>query len=451
LVLLLASHCAPGGAERPNVVLIVLDTTRADYLSSYGFPKPTTPFMDRLASEGVLFRNAFTTSFWTLPAHVTLFTGLYPAEAGVAPYSLQLAEDVTTLAEQLAEDGYRTAAAVCNTWISAERGFRQGFDRYFEAWRPEGRQPSVSEEASAIDQLRELLETPNPRGPFFFFLNLNTTHLPYAPPLPAARRFSDPSHFQRVRLLSKIKNPWPHFTGRMRLSENDYRILRNLYAAEVGQVDSYVGQVTDLLQEHGALDDTLIIVTADHGEDIGEHDRIGHLLVMHDTTMRVPLIVRYPPEFPAGQVVDDMVSLLDVAPTVLEIAAGVTSPRTLARRSEHPREFVFAENPPPVKPIEVLKENFPEFDTRKMDHPMRMIRTSRHKLIWHVGKRAELYDLDSDPGETSDVGESHSEIRDALLLELDKWASELPRRIGEPFDASDAKALEQLRELGYIQ
>ena len=175
--------------KRPNVLLIVLDTTRADHLSCYGHDRKTSPYIDRLGSEGVIFDHAYAAACWTLPSHASLLTGLEPLEAGATSETLHLPESNKTIAEILNEAGYDTAAFICNSWVSKERGFGQGFDDYHEMWRASNNKHIIvslsKSEVATTEKVKEWLNhRTDKQNPFFAFINLNGVHLPYQPPEP---------------------------------------------------------------------------------------------------------------------------------------------------------------------------------------------------------------------------------------------------------------------------
>lgn len=171
----------------PNVLLVVLDTVRADALSCYGNPRQTTPHTDQLAADGVRFANAYSTCFWTLPAHASLFTGLYPSQASATSETNHLPQRLTTLAEHLEGEGYRTAAFVRNAWVSAERGFAQGFELFVEDWREDSGDEATDEREAVELAIEWIGDNAGEEEPFFLFVNLNVAHLPYTPPNPPDR------------------------------------------------------------------------------------------------------------------------------------------------------------------------------------------------------------------------------------------------------------------------
>ena len=468
LALLLAASCTfgcpsareNGGPERPNVVLIVLDTVRADMLSAYGYSKPTTPNLERIAREGTRFERAFATDFWTLPSHASLLTGLYPSEHHANSETLRLTGDASTLAENLSEVGFRTAAWVGNPWLSIRHGFGQGFQHYMEMWHHPASHPGdFSADRQAVREASSwIAQRATGDAPFFLFMNLNTAHLPYSP-TPAALLDLTPEFrpIDRTARLKKVTGTWQHLTGNLDLDDLDYQILKELYEAELLMVDGLVGSVIAALETAGVLDETLLIITSDHGENIGDHGMIDHMLSMFETTIRIPLIVRHPAHFPPGHVNTDLVSQVDVFPTVLEIAQvepAVSLPhaRSLVGSPRESEVFVIAENERPLNGIEVLRNAYPDFDATRIDRRIRMLRTASHKLVWHEDQNVELYDLERDPGEQHDIARENEGLRDELLGRLEAWMAAHETHSKPPaFGSPDPDAIEALRALGYIE
>ncbi len=446
--------------DRPNVVLVVLDTTRADTLSAYGYPKPTSPSLESLAQQGARFDQAMTTDFWTLPAHASLLTGEYPRIHQATSETNRLPRRVTTLAEYLLRAGYRTRAYVSNAWIGGDRGFSQGFEAYIETWKANPGAPddyrfdlAGVEGASAwANEMADAGEN------FFLFLNLNSAHMPYSPEVISLVDLSpEPRPIQRTRMLRKVKGMWAYLGGSYALTKEDFEILEDLYTAEILMVDRLVGQLADSLDRRGILDDTVFIVTADHGENLGDHGMVDHLLSMYETTIRVPLIIRYPPSFPAKSQRQELVSLIDIVPTVLHLCGlgdryPALAARSLARPDRASHEFVIAENDRPMNGIGLMEKNFPDFDLRRIDRRMRMLRTEQHKLIWHDDGEIELYDLIADPAELNDLSSLDPELGSRLLGMLETWEQAQAAIDAPPaLDVTDPKLREQLRALGYLE
>lgn len=452
-------------ATGPNVVLIVLDTTRADYFSCYGFPRPITPRMDAFASEGARYTRAYSTSFWTLPSHATMFTGLYPSEAGATSETNHLPEAADTLAELLSTAGYKTGAVVCNGWVSRDRGFAQGFADYAEMWRGpadmNAESPPENRLAKAPQVAAEWIKRNSGGGSFFLFINFNYPHLPYSPPERIVKQRLqtagyDPKSVDRLR---QINSEWKHFAGQQPLSESDFEIIRELYAGEMAYTDECVAKVLDALVDANILDDTLVIITSDHGESLGEHDLLGHPPSMYETTMHIPLMLRFPPRFEPGTVNNDLVSLVQLVPTVLDVCdlyalmpKAVAARPSLASEDGAAMTEVLAQNEHPVNGLDILRRGFPQFDADSIDCPMRMLIDDRYKLIWHVGKRTELYDLWVDRDETQNLAEQRHEVVERMLRRLGELEKGFvrPPATGDAPDLKDQEALEQLRNYGYL-
>jgi len=449
-------------ARGPNVVLIVLDTTRADFLSCYGFAQPTTPRLDAIASDGTRFAEAFATDYWTLPSHASILTGLYPSEAGATSATLQLARRVETLAERFASAGYRTGATVQNPWLSRECGFDQGFQDYHELWK-DPLNPTESgngDNTLPVDSVCAWLsEVADDARPFFLFVNFNVPHLPYAPPARLRRRFYTQEWSQRrVRRITAVQDDVPHLAGAMPFSAADYALMRELYAAEIALVDEWVGMIDDALGKLALRNQTMLVITGDHGENIGERDAIGHQFSMYGTTLQVPLIIRLPGQTRARRVVKEPVSLVNLATTLLH-ACGLTVPADSPLAERHDllalpdmqEALVFAEDDPSPSFVATIAERFPDFDAQGINRALRSVRTKRYRLIWKDGAAPELYDLWIDPGEERDRAAEEPEVVGELLNQLHNWREQTRVLQGvERTEIRDSETLERLRALGYI-
>jgi len=473
-----ASHDAATARKPPNILLIVMDTVRADALAGYGLPLDATPAIDRVARAGVTYSNATAPAPWTLPSHASLFTGLYPSEHGAHYGHLHLDDDVTTMAELLSGLGYATIGFSKKTWLSREMGTLQGFDAYRDFRLPEPRErlfaarlrASVRDvtrgrpmrhkdaggaaiAAAASRWIREnALET---SPPFFAFMNFNEAHLPFIPQRPDFLRFARrrPGNAAMATNLDSML----FIAGAVELSREDLALLASLYVAEIAYVDRQIGAVVAAIEESGAIDDTIVIITSDHGENIGDHRLMGHVLCVYDTLVKVPLVVRYPARFPAGVVDERLVGLTDILPTIVEIvdpeAAALLPPlsgRSLLAAED--RGFALTEYQRPDSYLDRFPERFPAFDTAPFRRDLMSLFAGSLKLIEGSDGRRELYDLASDPGESADLA-PHDSVRVADLARvLANVRSALGRRAGDAAaPALDAETREELRSLGYIQ
>lgn len=460
-ILFAVSGC--GQSARPNVLVIVLDTLRADHLSCYGYGRPTSPNIDALAAEGILFESAFTTCNWTLPSHASLFTGLHPIQAGATSETLHLPAENGTLAEALSTAGYRTAAFICNGWVSKERGFDQGFSEYHEMWRrenlPARRAVHQTIESITVDRMVEWIEAAGSSPePFFLFANLNGVHLSYSPREPYLTRFlSEDYPPALVQWTMQITSWWDHLTGQIVLGEREFRLLNDLYDGEIGFADAQVGRLVHALKQTGILDDTLVIVVSDHGENLGERDRIDHMMTMYETVLHIPLVMRYPAAFKPARA-SEIVSITDVAPTILDLCGAAdqmphlsAEQTSLANSANRRREYVIAGNERPVTGIDLLKNRYPGYDWTLIDYRMRCLRTASHKLIWNENHSFEMYNLAKDPKEMTNLADEQPATQRQLLGLLQKRFEEIADTREHPmFQSQDEETLEKLRSLGYI-
>jgi arylsulfatase A-like enzyme len=474
-----------GGLLRaPNILLIVMDTVRADAMSCYGLPLDATPTIDRLAREGATFVNATSPAPWTLPAHASLFTGLYPSEHGAHYGYLHLDDDVTTMAELLSALGYATAGFSKKTWLSREMGTLQGFREYRDFRLPAPRERlfvarlrasgrdatrgrpvrfkdagGATIAAASADWIRAHASDPDRASasapPFFLFINFNEAHLPYLPQRIDFLRFA--RRMPTEAALASNFDSMLYIAGMTRLAAQDLALLASLYAGEIAYVDRQIAHVVAALEETGQLDDTIVIITSDHGENIGEHGLMGHVLCVYDTLLRIPLVIRYPGRFRAGALDERLVQLTDLLPTLVDIVdpeAAALLPQVSGRSLLSPddRGFAVAEYQRPDSYLDRFPERFPDFDTAPYRRDLVSLAAGPLKLIDGSDGRRELYDVARDPGEAEDLAARDSAHVADLARVLGHFRAGLGRRGGDAAaPALDAETREELRSLGYIQ
>jgi arylsulfatase A-like enzyme len=321
----------PTGRARPNVLVVLVDALRADHLGAYGYARATSPHIDALASEGVLFERAFAQSPWTKPSIPTLFTSLYPIQHGVyegeTPGSAGflesdvLAHELTTIAEVFRAAGYRTAAFVNNAHLLPGQGFAQGFDLYDQG----------DLDAAEINR-RFLAWLDGEQGPpFLAYLHYLDAHWPFRPEPAFAARFAPAGPYDGVFAQESWRGLRDRINrGRVTLTDRDREELVARHDGAVAQVDAAVGELLAALRGRGALDTTLLLLTSDHGEELLDHGRVGHGGTLYDEVLHVPLLIRPPGGAEASRIAEP-VRLLDVLPT-LAAAAGVPAPAGLEGR-----------------------------------------------------------------------------------------------------------------------
>lgn len=413
------ARMAPGS---PSVLILVLDTVRADHLSSYGYGRTTTPGLDRLAQEGVLFENTFAASSWTLPSHVSLLTGRFPHEHGVergAPYDGRF----PMLSGELRNRGYRTGAFSGNLeWFSRTYGFGRGFlhfedifesvaDRAFRTvygrkFQRNVMQPMGQEDLPARKHAGEInrsllrwLER-EPERPFFAFVNYFDAHDPYLPPQPYRNRFS------RQERPGGILN---EFAGRPhpKLSPEQLQGEIDAYDGAIAYLDDEIANLLAELERCGLAQNLLLIVTSDHGEAFGEHGLYLHRNALYRELIRVPLIVRWPGHIPAGARVAEPVSNVALPATVLDLLNGGQQSLFPVPSLAHYWRAEPAQTSGSLPLAELAKMPFKGLEANpSFSGAMKSVITPRWQLITHEKLGDALYDWTRDPSEKDDQAES---------------------------------------------
>ena len=399
---LLAEGC--GSPPRPrNLIVITLDTMRADRLPPYGFRGVVTPALDRLAAEGALFEQSFAAVPMTLPSHATLFTGMYPPRLGVRDNSgAPLSADFQTLAEILGARGLTTGAFVASAVLAPRRGLDQGFGTYSLGTSPacpgspRARRPADDVVSEAVTWLAR-----HDPSPFFVWIHLYDTHRPYRVPDDYARGYADP------------------------------------YAAAIAFEDAQIARLISHLDARDLLDETLMVVVGDHGESLGDHGEESHGIFIYQDALRVPLIFRGPGVVPRR--VGAPVRLVDVMPTILDMFGvgkppmdGISLTRLLAGGDEGSSREVYAESLYPQR-----------FGWASL----RSLRADRYKVI--EAPRPELFDLDSDPYEQRNLFESKPSVGAAMLNRLRSFDRDAGGREDRASQVDRAFA-DRLASLGYV-
>jgi arylsulfatase A-like enzyme len=438
-VLLAASACGerePPPAPPASILLLVVDCLRADRVgAAVPYPRPVAPHLDALAAVGTSFTHAFAQTSWTRPSVPTILTGLYPSEHGLGGF-LQEGDEVTggtlspaavTVAEALRALGYPTALFGQQNQLAPRFGLDQGFDAYDHK--------AAKAERIHTRLLAWLDSQPQPRHPFFAYLHYLEMHWPYCSP-PATRGLFTAGYQGRPlcaewrRLRDEIRS------GKVKLTPEELEGMRGQYDEELVALDREIGLLFDQLRERGLWDDTLIVLTSDHGEEFFEHGGMAHGTTLYDELIHVPLVIKPPKSWGAAGAakVSALVEHRDLLPTFLE-AAGASLPETGDRRSLKPwlrgdrgveREFVVAELGGSIA-----------------------LRTADYKLIVDQGRDARLFDLARDPGETRDVAAEEPERVARLEGQLRRWRAGL-HPIPPGAEKLDDETVEGLRALGYL-
>jgi len=400
-------------ARRRSVLLVSVDTLRADHLGSYGYGAAATPVIDGLAARGLRFAQATTTVPLTLPAHTSLMTGTFPTFNGVRDNGGFYVDDsLTTLAETLKEQGYRTGGFIGAFVLDRRWGIAQGFDTYFDDFDLSKFDMSAGLDAAqrpgkdVVDHALAWLALDREQ-PFFAWVHLYDPHAPYRPPEPYRSRFP--------------------------------ATLEGAYDGEIATADEQIGRLLADLKDSGQLESTLVIVVGDHGESLGEHGEQQHGFFIYDAALHIPLIVAGP-GVPA-KTVSEQVRIVDVMPTVLELLA------------VRPPEGVQGQSLMPLARGEALdllaysETWYPRYHYGWSE--LTSVRDGRFKFI--AAPRRELYDITADPGETKDLSLENARMADALERALqDVSKRTATRAVEQKPQAIDAETEQRLRALGYV-
>jgi len=421
----------------PNVLLVTIDTLRADHLGAYGYERETSPQMDALARRGLLFRNAETVQSATWPALTTLHTSLYPSAHGVVWNGHELPGGVPTLAELLHSRGYSTSAFVTNMKRARHRGFAR------LSASTAGEQAADDREAAlaAIEQMREDRDRP-----FFVWVHLISPHADYAPPPPWDRAFTAAGEGSVSGSIEELVRR--RLEGRP-LSRTERAHVVGLYDGEVAFVDELVGRLLGALASLGLEGSTLVVLTSDHGEDLYEHnDYPFHSPSMYASSLRVPLIVAFPGVLPEGEATDHPASLVDLAPTILGLVE-LPVPSSFQGTNLLPGRALPAES--------ARTQLFSETNGR-----IHGLSAGGFRLVLNPGGETpgapggaypiaaeELYDTAEDPGERRNLAPHRPELVASLSAQIAEWKARRLR--GElPPQTIDPETLEDLRALGYV-
>jgi arylsulfatase A-like enzyme len=455
LSLALLAGCSDAPVRRPNVLLVSIDSLRADHLSCYGYARRTSPALDQLAQEGALFEQHVSSTSWTLPSHAAIFTGLFDSGHGCTDADKALEPRFDTLAERLKDHGYQTAGFFAGPFLHPGFGFAQGFDHYVDCTSQAGIAAAAAKPGQNASNRASHTDVANPRTfdafqswfagrderPFFAFVHLWDVHYDFTPPAPYDRLF-DPDYQGWVTGRDFF------FDDRIgpQMDSRDLAHLIALYDGEIAWTDTFLARIRERLEQAGILDDTLIVVTSDHGTEFFEHGWKGHRTTLYDEVLHVPLVVRYPARVPAGVRVAAQSRSVDVAPTILDLCSVApfadVSGTTLAAFF---RDAAIRSGPG--------ARAISELDS--VGRSLLSVRGTDWKVIGdRLRATTRTYDLRADPGEQSPIPDPDSPLVQTSLQALDEVGTELLRvagiHAGESSGSKPPAEIEaQLRDLGY--
>lgn len=450
---------------RPNILWIVWDAVRADHMTLYGYKKPTTPHLEQWAADARVFTDCMAAASATTAPYASMLTGLLPAEHGVSYDRKYLLGEFTSIAEVLSDSGYQTYLFTGHPGVTAEDGFGEGFDRVEHPWTepyhddafdlvkqkvPTG---DVSSEialkihqygvgawafkaagAFARPALVKWLKERDRERPYFAMLVYGEAQRPHLPSMEYRVRSMGEELAEKSKSVERVRIKfWPHSFGANIYSDEEIRVINGMYDATIMELDDLFANLMEHLKSVGDLDNTVVIVTADHGDLQGEYHIVGHDFVMYQRILRIPLILRLPRLIPAGAE-SRPVSQVDIAATVAELA-GAEAPESMRRNavsllSPKADRLRFAEYPTyHKKALAIMEEYYPDFDTSPYKRTLRCVVDDRFKLVAGSDGRDELFDLKTDPHENENVIDEHPQD-----------AKRLKSEINNRFDKTDATA-----------
>jgi uncharacterized sulfatase len=517
--------------KRPDILLIILDTLRRDRLSAYGHRRETSPAFDSFAAESTLFERAVAPAQWTIPSHASMFTGLYPSTHQVVQAHHHLSGSHPTLAEILQVEGYRTVGFCNNPLVGVlNNGLTRGFGEFYNYAgaapnRPQDVQRSAVRRALAtrwrrfamavsqsfahsdalfrfslhpwfvplwtryvnykghtersVDDLIDTLKAHHAgsshgqREPLFAFLNLMGTHLPYRPPSDYLERYApeisrDKAAYRFMGRFNADASRWAS-PADPPLSEWERHVIDGFYDAELAYQDAQLRRLLTELETSGALDNTLVIIAADHGEGHGEHDFFGHSFVVYQELVHVPLVIHYPQSFPQGKRIATNVSTRRIFHTVLD-AVGVQPPlddddpnadvsrlslvQALNGRPDSEKGLVFAEAFPPLTFVNVIRHRNPALiDQMRLMQVRRGVYQDSHKLAVVSDQVEGLFNVSNDPQETHDLSAQQTTLVRDLQQKIGKFVE--TARLNSPENEAAREVsddvVDNLRALGYLE
>ncbi len=478
-LLLCAARCGFEGAnDRPNILFVCWDTVRADRLGLYGCTLPTTPFVDRWAAEARVFDDCLSVANCTVPAHASWFTGFMPGEHGRNNNDALLDNRFDTLAEYLQRAGCATYMFSANPHIARENKFDQGFDRAEFPWDEKyrraaaeitrskrstgkGSRPRLRESKDSgtlpREGLIEWLGTLDGQKPFFAFINVMEAHLPCAPAAEYLERVAGGTERFPAERRAGIAwaDIWRYTLGELDLTDAQLEWNRMKYAGCVAELDALFEDLLTSLEEAGHLENTVVILTADHGEHLGEHHMLDHQYSLHEPLIKVPLVIHGRGRFTAGR--DRRpVTNADLFPTLLELAGveppGERADKAISLLRPVEERIRVAECPAfPIHWFNMVKNHHPYFDPAPYARTLRAVYRDDFKLIAGSDDRFGLYDLAADPGESNDLSAQRPDLLEEMRGLLRRWTRSFDKidlGAGKRWEMSPDER-RRLRALGY--
>jgi len=419
--------------KKPNIILISIDTLRPDHMGCYGYSRPTSPVMDQFASEGLLFEDVTSPSPWTLPAHGSMLTGLYPNRHALKSHNVSLPKDIITLADVLQKQEYTTTEIINSDYLSKRYGMNRGFTNYMYVV-----EKAHQVEPSQVEDKAKLWLSNSQTQPFFLFLHYFDVHSDYCSQAKYEKIFLRPYKGKFDGRTSQLRF---YRDAQIALEQTDGEHLVDLYDAGIKQMDDGLDRLFSFLKSKGLYDNTYVIITSDHGEEFLDHGSVLHGRTQFQEMIKAPLIIQGP-GIPKCKRIKYAASLVDLMPTILSMANapippsldGIDlSPLWTEKNTSMPNRYIFAG----------ADHNNKVYDTKQA------VRHPRYKLHYDkLTKNQQLYDLQLDPGEKTDIASVSSELVDSMMAQLNNYMSITNK--GRKLDSLSEEQIQKLKSLGYL-
>lgn len=482
--------------RKPHILLITIDSLRADHLSTYGYARETSPNIDIFSSEATAYENAFSAANWTGASLASVLTGLYPTVHGYTNRRYYLDADVPSVASILKNNGYFTTCFSNNMYLSSKTGLSRGFDQFFYQGKPEmsaadssnGRQgESVSRKIKEAMPMRarslakdvldnfhrdvvltrddgacatesaffEWLNHYDSENPFFAYIHYQEPHSIYFPPRPYRKRFFSGSWLEESKYLK-----FDHigfFAGHVQFTPEQVKHYVELYDGEIAYLDWRLGRLFQFLRDKKIMDQTLVIITSDHGENMGEHNYFWHAFCLYDPLIRIPFIVRYPEWFEKDVRKNQLVQTVDIVPTILD-GLGIewnykNDRQGMSFLNGTSREAALTETFNPEMMIDRWLNRRKDLRKQELEQyirDLRTIQTQDEKLVWTSDGWHEFYDLHKDRGESENLYDSADPRVRKMEQDLHEWVGSFRPHVADDTQPGfDKSTWMKMKDLGY--
>ena len=454
--------------KKPNIVWIVLDCARFDRVSAHGYERSTTPYLDRMIATGLDYTQAYSAAIWSLPSYTTLLTGLYPRQHGVNSSQNFLPEQVNTLAQQLQQNNFATACFSNNAWLSPTCGIHRGFEHFNTTWysaqkslwrkadflfdKAWGWLRSEADKGARRTNRKVLQWLRSKRGqPCFTFIAYVEPHAPhnlYPKTVWELGKELSPTIKRGIRSSIWVES----LPARHQFSEETLTEINLRYDVEMCYIDTQVGLLIEQLKNEDLFDNTIFIITADHGELLGEHQMLGHQFSVHEALRHVPLIIWAPAFWSTQETIHDLVQTVDISNTLchwLNIPWQGTefTHRLPERNTSGTRSFTVTDYPEPY--MEAVRRRYPQVDLSSIEVGLSCISDQQFKVVKTSTNHWSGFDLATDPGEKLPFPVQQHERCKELQISLEQWLERMPVMKNQQVEIPEA-LVAHLKALGYM-